>query len=153
MTHMNGGGALGAQGLVNLTLAATMAQSQVEKDQQNTQLQQRATTSTKVHGISIFEKLRIKLQDPCLFNSLVFGVTIFVLGLLTSENITLASKPNDTYSWVAFGFLLLFSGSVFLGNVLTYFAVRAQLIRMGKLGVRDTVSVRGSMTGSINTFD
>jgi hypothetical protein len=91
-----------------------------------------------VHGISIFEKLRVKLQEPCFFNTLVFGVTILVLGLLGSETITLATKPNDTYSWVAFGLLLFFSGSVFLANILTYFAVRAQLVRMSKLGVRDS---------------
>lgn len=139
MTNSIGnGGGLGAKGVVNLTIAATMAQSQVEKEQPNMQLQQRATTSTKVHGISIFEKLRVKLQETCFFNTLVFGVTIFILVLLGSETITLATKPNDTYSWVAFGLLLLFSGSVFLANILTYFAVRAQLVRMGKLGVRDS---------------
>ncbi len=80
---------------------------------------------------------------------MVLGVTISVLVLLGSETITLATKPNDTYSWVAFGLLLLFSGSVFLANVVTYFAVRAQLVQMAKLGVsRDTGSVRGSMAGS-----
>jgi len=151
MTQSVGGG-YAAQGVVNLTIAATMAQSQVGKDQPNTQLQQRATTSTKVHGTSSCEKLRVKLQEPCFFNTLVFGVTISVLGLLGSETITLATKPNDTYSWLAFGLLLLFSASVFLGNVVTYFAVRTQLLRMAKLGGRETESVRGS-TARNNTFD
>ena len=137
MTQSVGGG-YAAQGVVNLTIAATMAQSQVGRDLPNTQLQQRATTSTKVNGITMLDKLRVKLQEPCFFNTLVFGVTIFVLVLLGSETITLATKPNDTYSWVAFGLLLFFSGSVFLANILTYFAVRAQLVRMGKLGVRDS---------------
>ena len=151
MTQSVGGG-YAAQGVVNLTIAATMAQSQVGRDLPNTQLQQRATTSTKVNGITMLDKLRVKLQEPCFFNTLVFGVTFSVLGLLGSETITLATKPNDTYSWLAFGFLLLFSASVFLGNVATYFAVRTQLLRMAKLGGRETESVRGSMARN-NTFD
>jgi hypothetical protein len=100
------------------------------------------------------EIFRYKLQEPCFFNTLVFGIIIIVTLLLISETITLATIPNDAFSWVAFGLLLLFGAAVFLGNIIVYFAIRSQLTKLAHLGAspKDTESVRGSMIGS-NTFE
>jgi hypothetical protein len=85
---------------------------------------------------------------------MIFGLIGLISALLISETATLATIPNDAYSWVAFSLLLFFGGSVFIGNVIVYFAIRKQLDKLAKSGAspRDTESVRGSMIGS-NTFD
>jgi len=97
------------------------------------------------------------LQEPIFFTTLVFFIAFFILGLLISETITLATIPSVAYSWIAFSLLLLFSGGVFLGNILAYFAVKAQLDKMSKYEgcaahYRETESVKSSMAGC-NTFD